>query len=170
MPGGGSYPGERRGGRRPGTKNKATVEREIIEAEVRAQRIAAGVMLPVLAKERLEMLLDAACRHMDEAFANGKIEDYIAWFERAASVAKALAPYQLPQLKALAVAHTDMRPPALDLRRLTTKQLEMLRRLVQLAGPTNIAGGGTADERGGDQPLGTTDKRPVRPRKREMAH
>jgi hypothetical protein len=49
------------------TKNGKTMEREIVEAQVRAQRIAAGVMLPALAKERLEMLLDGACRHMDEA-------------------------------------------------------------------------------------------------------
>jgi hypothetical protein len=58
---------------------------------------------------------------MEEAFASGVMADYIAWFERAASVAKALAPYQSPQLKALAVAHT-MRPSPIDLSRLTNKQ------------------------------------------------
>jgi hypothetical protein len=123
---------------------------------VRAQRIAAGVMVPVLAKERLEILLDAACRHLDEAFDAGKIEDYVAWFERAASVAKSLAPYQSAQYRAIAVAHTDMRPPPINLDKLTAKQIKVLRELVRIAGPANVAGGGTneagaprGDARGG---------------------
>jgi hypothetical protein len=62
MPGGGSNPGVRRGGRPLGARNRKTIEREIIDAEVRAGRIASGVSLPVLAKERLERLLDMAWR------------------------------------------------------------------------------------------------------------
>jgi hypothetical protein len=167
MAGGGSSPGERRGGRRPGSRNKTTIERETVEAEVRAGRIAAGIAMPILAKEKLEFLLSAALRHMEEAFASGVMADYIAWFERAGALAKALAPYQSPQLKTLAVAHTDMRPSPIDLSKLTDRQLEQLRRLIQLAGPSNIPGGGR-DGRNADA-LAIADSRPGSPTKSRSA-
>jgi hypothetical protein len=104
-------------------RNRKTIEREIIDAEVRAGRIASGVSLPVLAKERLERLLDMAWRHMEEAFAAGDFTAYLGWFERSGAMAKALAPYQSPQYRAIAVAQTDMRSPALDLDKLSAKQV-----------------------------------------------
>jgi hypothetical protein len=57
MPGGGSRPGERRGGRPKGSKDQKVIERETIAAEIRAGRIAAGIAMPLMATEKLEMLL-----------------------------------------------------------------------------------------------------------------
>src|SRR5262249_44773136 len=67
---------------------------------------------------------------------------FIEWFDRVFSVAKELARYQSPTFKAIAVAHTDIRPPVYDLKRLSDKQLEQLGRLLRIAGPSNVAGGG----------------------------
>jgi hypothetical protein len=162
MAGGGPRPGA---GRPKGSRNKTTIQREIVEAQVRAQRVAAGVAIPVLAKEKLELLLSMAWRHMEEALAAGKAEDYVGWFERAGAMAKALAPYQSPQLKALAVAHADMRPSPIDLSRLSDKQLEQLRKLIILAGPSNVAGARRVDDGGAadrDRPRRLIDRRPRR--------
>src|SRR6266566_2795454 len=107
MAGGGPRPGA---GRPKGSRNKATIEREIVAAEVRAGRIASGLAsLEVRGKERLELLLDAAWRHMEEAHAAANTQEYIDWFMRSLLVAKSLTPYQSPQYRAIAVAHTDMR-------------------------------------------------------------
>jgi hypothetical protein len=106
-------------------------------------------------------------RHMQEAFAAGDFTAYLGWFERAGAMAKAL-PYQSPQLRAIAVAHAPMTPSPVDLSRLSDKQLEQLRRLIQLAGPSNIAGGGRADERDAD-PLAIAGGRPGSPSKSRSA-
>jgi hypothetical protein len=60
---------------------------------------------------------------------------------RSLLVAKSLRPYQSPQYRAIAVAHTDMRPPPIDLDKLTAKQVQQLRKLLVLAGPSNVASG-----------------------------
>jgi hypothetical protein len=108
MPGGGSRPGERRGGRPKGSKDKKVIERETIAAEIRAGRIAAGIAMPLMATEKLEMLLSIALRHMEESHAAENVEEYAAWYERATVMARSLTPYQTPQLRAIAVAHTGI--------------------------------------------------------------
>jgi hypothetical protein len=61
---------------------------------------------------------------------------------RSLLVAKSLTPYQSPQYRAIAVAHTDMRPSPINLDRLTAKQIEVLRELIRRAGPANVASAG----------------------------
>jgi hypothetical protein len=159
MVGIGSPPGERRGGRRPGTKNRATVERETVQAEVRAQRIAAGVAVPVYGKEKLEWLLGLATAQLQEVLANNDQANFGPVFDRVLSVARALTPYQEPQLRAIAVAHTGLKPPPQNLDRLNAKQLETLRELLRLMGPSNIAEAGPADN-GGARPLRRIQRKP----------
>jgi hypothetical protein len=122
-----------------GSKDKKVIERETIAAEIRAGRIAAGIAMPLMATEKLEMLLSIALRHMEESRAAENVEEYAAWYDRAVVLARSLAPYQTPQLRAIAVAHTGMKPAPVSLDRLNDKQLETLRELLRLMGPTNVA-------------------------------
>jgi hypothetical protein len=78
MSGGGSKPGERRGGRKPGTPNKlpkgerALLKLDNAEAQVRALK-AEGLPLETLGKERLTEL-DAWAHSMAKQFAPKKDE------------------------------------------------------------------------------------------------
>ena len=54
MPHGGSKPGERRGGRKAGTKNRATIERQLEAAQAAIAKVKHG---RELAKDVLERLL-----------------------------------------------------------------------------------------------------------------
>src|SRR5262252_1556389 len=77
MPKGGSKPGERRGGRKPGTPNKlpkgtrALVKLEVAEAQVRELKARGG--LETLGKDRLTEL-DAWAHAMAKQFAPRKDE------------------------------------------------------------------------------------------------
>jgi len=156
MSGGGAKPGERRGGRQKGTKNRKTVEREIIEAEVLRGKIAAGIAAsPPMGKATLEELLRIALTRMHEAMAGGEktYEAFLAWFDRTFVVARELTKYQSPQLRAIAVAHTPMTPPRLDLSRLSDEQVKTLASLIVLAQPVGPANGRA------DQPV---ESRPAR--------
>jgi hypothetical protein len=142
MPGGGSNPGERRGGRPLGSRNKATIRREIIEKAALERQIDARAIAPIQGKLTLERLLGLALEHLDAAIESGDKAEFAVCFERALSAAKEVTKYQSPQLKALAVAHTNMRPSPINLDKLTAKQIEQLRRLLILAGPSNVASDG----------------------------
>lgn len=129
MSGGGSKPGERRGGRQLGAKNKTTIEREnqarlevdrarmIDEAraanasEVVTQAKAAGVKL---AKDILEdfMRLFAGMAAIHQPLPDGveippgrkpDPEKFLAFAKLAVSTASDLAPYQSPKLSAVMV-------------------------------------------------------------------
>jgi hypothetical protein len=139
MPGGGSNPGERRGGRPLGSRNKATIRREIIEKAALERQIDARAIAPIQGKLTLERLLGLALKHLDAAIESGDKTEFAVCFERVLSAAKEVTKYQSPQLKALAVAHSDMRPPPIDLDKLTAKQVQQLRKLLVLAGPSNVA-------------------------------
>jgi hypothetical protein len=54
-------------------------------------------------------------------------------------MSRSLTPYQNPQLRAIAVAHTGMKPTPVSLDRLNDKQLETLRELLRLMAPGNVA-------------------------------
>jgi hypothetical protein len=129
----------RRGGRRRGTTDRKVAEREAIAAEIRAGRIAAGIATPIMGLEKLEWLLSIALKQMDEAAAAKDAAQYQAWFERATVLARSLTPFQTPQLRAIAVAHTGMKPAPVSLERLSDKQLEQLRELLRLMAPGNVA-------------------------------
>lgn len=129
----GSAPGERRGGRRPGSKNKKGSERELIAAAI-VEKVKAGTASKAeiqeramiaareiqraneqrskLAKEYLEefviVLYSMAARYQ----AGGKQpneEKYKEWLKLAIDCATKLAPYQSPTFRAIVVAPP---PPA----------------------------------------------------------
>lgn len=110
----GAKPGERRGGRAKGTKNKAILERDRIAAEIAARTVAdARVAGKKLAKDVLEdfMLLFAgmAAHHQPapptgapNAYANE--EKFNEYAQLAVSCAHKLAPYQSPTFQAIMIA------------------------------------------------------------------
>ena len=103
----GSAPGEHRGGRKPGTRNRETLER-LAEAEADVRRAKADGRQ--LAKDVLEefmlMFKDMAERHAPSGRAQGAKPDEIR-FEKYARLAiqcaQTLAPYQSPTFKAIMV-------------------------------------------------------------------
>jgi hypothetical protein len=133
------------GGRQKGTPNRRTLQRQI---EVARRLDDARNHGKPLAKDQIGDLLGVAMDAMGHFKGNGgsgKVDDWPnfgAWWDRAVFAAKELAKYESPQLRAIHVAQTDLRPPVLDLTRLSVRQLEALAQLVQLAGPVNVAGDG----------------------------
>jgi hypothetical protein len=115
----GSAPGERRGGRAKGTKNRTTVERELIAAEVARRQTSRareqGHELAVEVMERYMREFEDGAAHFrpvaEEEVAAGKKPNpngdwakYGEWAERVVACAKELAKYQSPQLRAIAIA------------------------------------------------------------------
>lgn len=109
---GGSSPGQRRGGRRKGSLNKATVEKALIAEQVIARAEMTGTKL---AKEVLgdfmTIFADMAAKHqpIDEGqpIPPGRepnIDLFERWARLAVETAKALAPFQSPTFRAVAVA------------------------------------------------------------------
>ena len=126
MPRGGSKPGAGRGGRKPGIKNKLTIEREALAA----QAIIDGAKkhgAPVIGKDVLERLVrvaeQAVYLHQPTTEAeklkgvqpnpDGDWERFGDWFDRTAFVAKELAKYQSPTFKAVMVSTSpgESNPP-----------------------------------------------------------
>jgi len=122
----GSKPGERRGGKKPGTKNKATREREALAAQViidGAQKRGA----PVLAKDVLERLMKLSEQQIYryqptpreevkkgvEPNPEGDLGLFGDWIDRTAFMAKELAKYQSPTFKAVMVSTSpgESNPP-----------------------------------------------------------
>lgn len=122
----GSKPGERRGGKKPGTKNKATREREALAAQViidGAQKRGA----PVLAKDVLERLMKLSEQQIyryqptapedvkkgAQPNPEGNLGLFGDWIDRTAYMAKELAKYQSPTFKAVMVSTTpgESNPP-----------------------------------------------------------
>ncbi len=116
----GAAPGERRGGRAKGTRNKATVERlkreeirEQIEREIAATTKASTEQSQRRAKDRMEEFLPLLAGYaayfqptypgMPQQNPNGNETAFKSWFGMFLDVAKALAPYQSPTFKATAV-------------------------------------------------------------------
>ena len=105
----GSRPGERRGGRQKGTKNKRTVEAELLAKRVLDNAPAGAIQHARLGKETLEkfmMLFEELAqqyrpipksRHSDEA-------RFAKYRPPLSATAKALAPYQSPTFRAIVVS------------------------------------------------------------------
>src|SRR5215471_3092512 len=128
MPGGGSKPGQRRGGRAPGTPNKlpkgerALVKLDAAEAQVRALK-AEGQPLETLGKERLTEIDDwaykAAKRFAPREDKNGdpywKNPGDEARFDRylklSAKCALGRAQFESPRYAAIAVASQGEQTP-----------------------------------------------------------
>lgn len=110
--------GMKTGGRLRGTLNRATVEKRL---EIARQLDDAKNRGKPLAKDRLDELLSVAFDMMaatkpvtadiitkaraggDDKLGEWNVEEFGAWFDRAAYVAKELAKYQSPTFKAIAV-------------------------------------------------------------------
>jgi hypothetical protein len=107
--------------RAAGTKNKATIERELIAAQVidRARAMHAPLALEKLIElGGIAMAAMAAHQPVSNEVAKrerergnekakpqkGSWRMFGEWFDRATFVFKSLAPYQSPQLKAIAIA------------------------------------------------------------------
>lgn len=114
MSGGGSKKGERRGGRKPGKPNKATVERALVaEREMAANNAKAKTFK--LGKEVLRDFMEAfatlAAYHQPKRVVDkegkeslsGNLEEFGRWGELAVKCAVALTPYESPRLNALTV-------------------------------------------------------------------
>lgn len=118
MPRGGQKKGERRGGRKPGVPNRITIERAL---KAEKEMLAAHDDHRKLAKDVLEEFMyafrDMAVHHQpfpaptDEEIEKGERSPSPVEFERwgrlTVDCAKALAPFQSPQLRAIMVT-----PPA----------------------------------------------------------
>jgi hypothetical protein len=122
---GGAKPGERRGGRQRGTPNKATVQKQLIAAQI-AERAAADARWTgrQLAKEVLEDFMhgfrEIAERYRPtppEAKQQNPHADEVK-FNRFAGLAiecaSKLAPYQSPTFKAIEIATTRQTRPVTD--------------------------------------------------------
>ena len=118
----GSRKGERRGGRQLGTRNKASLEKERIAAEIAARTMAdARVAGKKLAKEVLEefMFLFAGMAahyqptppHLPQQNVNASETKFLQYAELAVTAAKSLAPYQSPTFKAVQVSSGPIDPP-----------------------------------------------------------
>jgi hypothetical protein len=104
----GAKPGERRGGRAPGTKNKVTIEREILEQQLKA-RADARVGGRKLAKEVIEENMHFAAAFAEqfkpiEGNEKANEDKYLAWARLAVTWATDLAPYQSPKFRSIEIA------------------------------------------------------------------
>lgn len=104
--------GERPSGRAKGTKNKATIEREINAAQVIDRARKEGRDLAVTVLERLMNVAEGACglnrpipaKDLAAGAQNNPDGDwgrFGEWFDRTAYCAKELAKYQSPPIKAM---------------------------------------------------------------------
>lgn len=117
----GAAPGERRGGREKGSKNKSTIEKELLAAEI-ASRTAmhAHETGDKLAKDALNEAMKLAggmAAHYQPAppqmppNPTANLAEFKYWMERFTIIAKWLAPYQSPMLKSIEVYQAPPPPP-----------------------------------------------------------
>lgn len=105
----GSRPGERRGGRQRGTKNKRTVEAELL-AQRMLQHVPAGAIQNArLGREVLEqymVMFDALAGHYRTIPESPHSDEakFIKYATAACDCAKALAPYQSRTYRAIVVS------------------------------------------------------------------
>jgi hypothetical protein len=129
--------GVRVAGRAKGTPNKATTERRLQAERERAEAKASGKKL---AKERIDEFMElfiGIARHYQpvlpamlargvEPNPNASWPDFEKWSMHAIEAAEALAKYQSPQFRAVAVVATEERRP----NAYSTDARERLRRLI----------------------------------------
>lgn len=126
----GSKPGERRGGRQKGARNKATIEREHRALEALKETVKAAP-LKKLSKDKLAELTDvslevvgiyqkAAMKDGAAGHPGGMKHKPAIWtglmqaIELARRVCDAAADYESPKFRAMAVAMTPPPPPPSD--------------------------------------------------------
>lgn len=127
MPKGGSKPGERRGGRQKGARNKATIQREIEAGKAAAEAIDKARSGQIeLAKDVLRRLMKIAegitslnrpttVREIDAGTVpnkDGDWERFGQWFDRTVYCAKELARYESPTFKAVLLQQDTPQPLA----------------------------------------------------------
>lgn len=124
----GAKPGHQRyAGRAKGTKNKATIERELLAADIAKRQMSraheTGRELAVEALERYQKLFEGVASHFRpntdeelEALAaqnkkgnpHADFDKFKEWLCEARDTAKMLAEYQSPKLRAIAIAPTPI--------------------------------------------------------------
>lgn len=121
MPRGGSKPGERRGGRRKGTPNRKTVERQLI-TERMLQHPPAGIESGKLGREVLAQYM---CTFDELAEQYRKTDEFKfrQYAELAVACAKALAPYQSPTYRAIVVSSPRQEGDGAPVLELTREEL-----------------------------------------------
>lgn|SRR5262245_1837536 len=105
----GSRPGERRGGRKRGTRNKRTVEAELLAKRVLDNAPVGAIQNARLGKETLEkfmILFDALAEHYRTIPQSPHSDEakFTKYATAACECAKALAPYQSPTYRAIVVS------------------------------------------------------------------
>jgi hypothetical protein len=109
----GAKPGERRGGRLKGSKNKATIEREIIAEQTLARARMEGKKLGKEILEEFMIVFAGRAAHYQprppELPPNPNADEakFLAYARLATDCAKSLAPYQSPTFRAIAVEHNN---------------------------------------------------------------
>jgi hypothetical protein len=104
----GSRPGERRGGRQKGAKNKRTVEAELLAQRMLQHAPAGAIQSARLGKEVLEqymVMFDALAQHYRPIPKSPHSDEakFTKFATAACECAKALAPYQSPTYRAIVV-------------------------------------------------------------------
>lgn len=131
MPRGGSKPGERRGGRKKGEPNKASIKRE---AEIKEAVEARGHKL---AKDIMGELLNDALGQFSAMHKSDK--SYAETRQAVFDMASDLAPYQSPRMQNIA-----FREDPFDLSKLTDAELAQLEKLRRAATDPSRNPGGTS--------------------------
>jgi hypothetical protein len=123
MSGGGSKPGERRGGRQPGSKNKATIERERMaqleaekaallaaaekgKSEVLAAQASGKKLMKDIGFELAQLFTAMAAYHQPHPTGgnpNANEEKFLEYAKLAAQTAAQFAGYESPKLSAVMV-------------------------------------------------------------------
>jgi len=104
MPGGGSKPGERRGGRQKGALNHATIERilnvtkNIDEARRTGRELAVDVL-----ERAMKLAEEVVILHK----ANADWSTFGDWFDRWVYCARALSKFQTPELRAILISPAE---------------------------------------------------------------
>jgi hypothetical protein len=105
----GSKLGERRGGRRQGSRSKATIERELLAQRMLQHAPVGAIQNARLGKETLEKfmtLFDDLAEHYRPMPENPRADEskFTKYATAACDCARALAPYQSPTYRAIVVS------------------------------------------------------------------
>ena len=137
----GSKPGERRGGRLKGTRNRATIEKaRIAELEIDKAKETGRKLAKEYLQDFLPVLAGMAATYQPlppgMIAPNGRQPDdakFEKWLNYVIDVAAKLAPYESPTFRAVVVADAGKGGIPIDIKSLTSAQIEQLKERI-LAG------------------------------------
>lgn len=145
----GAKPGERRGGRKKGVPNKATIEKALIaekiadQAEMRGEKLAKEYLndfLKVFAG--MASFYQPAFPGISAQNPNEDEDQFTRWADRVIATAKELAKYQSPQLRSIEATHKGSISVVDVLADLPEKDLTALERILRpLAAEKGVVAG-----------------------------